>query len=55
MTTSEAAKAANLKSLKQVGELTGQSNQTLINWHKYKPELFEVVLLGCAYKLGLVT
>ena len=55
MTASEAAKAANLKSLKQVGELTGQSGQTLINWFNDKPELFEVVLLGCATKLGLVT
>jgi hypothetical protein len=55
MTASEAAKAANLKSLKQVSELTGQSNQTLINWHKDKPKLYRVVLLGCVAKLGLVT
>jgi hypothetical protein len=46
MTASQQAKAAGLKSLKQVSELTGASAQTLINWHKHKPKLFAVVLLG---------
>lgn len=48
MTASQQAKAAGLKSLSQVSEMTGQSAQTLINWSKNKPELFEVVLRGCA-------
>jgi hypothetical protein len=55
MTASKQAKALGLKSLTQVSELTGQSLQTLTNWFNDKPELFEVVLLGCAAKLGLVT
>ena len=50
MTASEAAKAANLKSLKQVSELTGQSPQTLTNWFNHKPELYKIVLLGCLHK-----
>jgi hypothetical protein len=48
MTASEQAKAAGLKSLAQVSELTGVSFQTLNNWSKHKPDLFRVVLLGCA-------
>ena len=52
MTASKQAKELGLKSLTQVSELTGQSLQTLTNWFHDKPELFEVVLLGCAAKLG---
>ena len=55
LTPSKQAKELGLKSLTQVGELTGQSLQTLTNWFNDKPELFEVFLLGCAYKLGLLT
>lgn len=51
LTPSKQAKELGLKSLTQVGELTGQSLQTLTNWFNDKPELFEVVLLGCAYKI----
>jgi len=47
MTPSQQAKAAGLKSLSQVSEMTGQSAQTLINWAKSKPSLFYIVLLGC--------
>ena len=47
MTPSKQAKAAGLKSLRQVAQITKQSEQTLTNWHKHKPELFKVVLLGC--------
>ena len=46
-TPSQQAKAAGLKSLLQVSELTGQSMQTLSNWAKNKPKLFMVVLQGC--------
>ena len=52
MTPSQQAKAAGLKSLSQVSELTGQSLQTLGNWHRDKPELFRIVLLGCVAELG---
>ena len=48
MTPSKAAKAAGLKSLREVQDLTSQSAQTLTNWHKNKPELFRVVIAGCA-------
>ena len=50
LTPAQEAKAAGLKNLSHVAELTGQSLQTLINWHRSKPELFEVVLLGCKAK-----
>ena len=48
MTPSQQAKEAGLKNLLQVQRLTGQSAQTLTNWHKNKPELFRVVIAGCA-------
>lgn len=47
LTASQQAKAAGLKSLLQVQQLTKQSAQTLINWHRDKPELFRVVIAGC--------
>ncbi|MGB0943118.1 MAG: hypothetical protein ACPGUE_11980 [Marinomonas sp.] len=52
MTPSKQAKELGLNSLTQVSELTGQSLQTLTNWFNDKPELFEIVLLGCLNKLG---
>lgn len=56
MTPSQQAKAAGLKSLSQVRDMLGTSEsgqpivslQTLINWHKNKPKLFNAVILGCA-------
>jgi hypothetical protein len=59
MTASKQAKKAGLKSLTQVRDLLGTNKsgnpmvscQTLNNWHNNKPELFEVVLLGCVSKL----
>ena len=51
MTASKQAKELGLKSLTQVSELTGQSLQTLTNWYNDKPELYEVVLLGCLVKV----
>jgi AcrR family transcriptional regulator len=50
MTPSEQAKAQGLRSLAEVVRLSGVSYQTLTNWHRDKPELFEVVLLGCEAK-----
>jgi hypothetical protein len=47
-TPSEQAKAAGLESLAQVVRISGVSQRTLINWHKHKPQLFAVVLAGCA-------
>ena len=50
MKTSEKAKAAGLKNLTELSEITGQSTQTLRNWDENKPELFAVVLEGAAIK-----
>lgn len=47
MKPSDQAKAAGLRSLTEACQLTGQSIQTLINWHRDKPALFAVVLAGC--------
>tara|TARA_R110000803_G_scaffold210685_3_gene283203 strand:- start:3266 stop:3439 length:174 start_codon:yes stop_codon:yes gene_type:complete len=46
MTPSQQAKAAGLKSLLEVSEITSVSTQTLTNWAKNKPKLFRVVLVG---------
>lgn len=53
MTPSQQVKSVGLKSLTQVSQLTGQSLQTLSNWHRDKPELFRIVLLGCLAEEGL--
>ena len=50
-TPARLAKQAGLKNLKQVSELTHVSVQTLTNWVKDKPELFQVVLKGCLAEL----
>jgi len=51
VTPSQQAKAAGLKSLSQVMEITGVSLQTLTNWHRHKPELFKTVILGCKERI----
>lgn len=50
MTPSQKAKELGCKSLLQVAEKTGQSEQTLINWFKNpkKRVLFEIVCKGVA-------
>ena len=47
---SEQCKAAGLKSLAELVEATGTSEQTLINWHRDKPKLFDVVIAGAVAK-----
>ena len=47
MTPSEQCKQAGLKSLAEVVRMTGVSEQTLINWHRNKTQLFSVVVAGC--------
>ena len=47
MTPSQQAKAAGLRSLTSVSDITGVSLQTLTNWHKDKPKLFKAVVAGC--------
>ena len=41
MTPSQKAKAAGFRSLKEVANLTGWTQATLIGWNKKTPELFE--------------
>ncbi len=48
MKPSEKCKAAGLKSLNEISQLSGESVQTLNNWHKNKPRVFELVLRGAA-------
>ena len=43
---SDQCKAAGLNSLAELVLITSESKQTLINWHKNKPILFKLVLLG---------
>ena len=52
MTASQQAKAAGLKGLSEVSEITGVSLQTLDNWSKNKPKLFEIVIKGCWLKVN---
>ena len=47
MTAAQYAKQAGLKTLLEVSELTDVSPQTLNNWFKNKPKLFEITILGC--------
>jgi hypothetical protein len=48
MTASQQAKAAGLKNLAEMCEITAQSPQTLNNWFNDKPQLFTILLRGCA-------
>jgi hypothetical protein len=47
MTPSQQAKQAGLKNLLEVSKISQVSEQTLINWHANKPQLFAVVIAGC--------
>ena len=48
MKPSEKCKLAGLKSLAELSQISGESVQTLNNWHKKKPRVFELVLRGAA-------
>jgi len=48
MKPSEKCKEAGLKSLAELAEITGESVQTLNNWSKNKPRVFDLVLRGSA-------
>lgn len=51
MTPSVKAKQLGCKSLRQVSEESGTSEQTLCNWFRNKPKLFEVACIGVKTKL----
>lgn len=46
MKPSEQCKAAGLKSLAELVEYSCVSEQTLINWHRRRPELFNLIVQG---------
>lgn len=46
MAPSEMAREAGHKSLAEVSRVLGVSEQTLINWHKNRPAVFKVLLIG---------
>jgi hypothetical protein len=46
MTPSEKAKALGFKSLAELSKLSGESVQTLINWHRNYPQRFEFIATG---------
>lgn len=50
MSPSERCDAAGLKGLAELRRITGQSDQTLINWSRNKPNLFEICVIGAAEK-----
>jgi|GEM_PF-1000686 len=50
MRPSEKCKAAGLKSLAELAEISGESVQTLNNWSKKKPVVFDLVLQGAVAK-----
>jgi len=50
MKPSEQCKQAGLSSLKQLADISGESVQTLNNWSKNKPLVFDLVLRGAVVK-----
>ena len=52
MTPSQQAKAAGLKSLQQVSEITGVAVSTLRDRHREKTKFFAFVLRGCLAELA---
>ena len=50
MTTSEKCKAAGLKSLAELSQITGRAVRTLQQWDSTCPEFFEIVLIGAVHK-----
>ncbi len=52
MKPSEKCKEAGLKSLAELSDMTMVSVQTLNNWSKDKPALFDIVLAGAVVKKG---
>jgi len=46
MTPSEQCHSAGLKSLAELSRISEVSQQTLINWSRNKPRLFEIVVAG---------
>ena len=47
---SEQCKAAGLKSLAELSEISGESTQTLNNWFKNEPRRFELILKAVLFE-----
>jgi hypothetical protein len=47
MTLSKLLRRAGLESLAELSEISGVPVRTLQDWHKSKPKLIKVVLIGC--------
>lgn len=52
MTPSQQCKQAGLKSLAELCRISEISEQTLINWHKNKPKLFDLLVIGAVKKIS---
>lgn len=52
MTPSEQCKAAGLKSLAELVQITGRSRRTLHHWATHEPAFFAIVLAGAAAVKG---
>lgn len=54
MKPSEECKQAGLKSLAELSRISGESVQTLNNWHKNKPFRFEAMLTLAVILKGML-
>ena len=52
MTASEQCKAAGLKSLVELAQISNTSTRTLINWHTHNITRFTVLLAGAVVSMG---
>lgn len=48
MKPSEKCKTAGLKGLAELSRIVGESEQTLNNWSKHKPNVFDAVVMWAA-------
>lgn len=48
MTPSKQCKAAGLKGLQHLSELSGVPRRTLIDWYRARPEAFRLLVLGAS-------
>lgn len=53
MNQNKQCKAIGLKGLGELSDITGVSHQTLSNWCRDKPKLFNIVLKGAYFEKSL--
>lgn len=53
LTASQECKSYGLTSLTQAAELFGCTTKALRDWHRDNPARFRIIMLGCAFELGL--